>query len=428
MSGKQKGVPTFLLLLLVLAGFIGVLWVNSAPPEPLMPVIPTQATPTAQTGQSLTDLLKGNFGQNTTPLPTPVLPTRAPATSVPLIQGSENLTPVSASDLGGTPSNSLVAIAVSVTPPPPTLDFENENADVPVQEVTREAIDWQPPPLIPPLSRDPLGLDTYWLQRPVDANANNAVLNYYSYGSDGADPGNPLRVHHGIDMPNRVGERVSAAADGIVTWAADGRQDETAIFQNSPSYGNVIVIRHNFGFKGKPVYTLYAHLSASFVEVGQEVKAGQAIGQVGNSGRVSGPHVHFEVRLGEDPRSFDDHGYKSTYNPILWMVPYVGHGVIAGTITDDDGNYLMDADITIRNRATGLVERTTTSYVFLDTGFDVNSHPNRQENFAVTDIPVGRYDVIADIFGQRIVRQVTVVEGTTAFVALNPPDPDADDD
>ncbi len=157
-------------------------------------------------------------------------------------------------------------------------------------------------------------------------------------------------------------------------------------------------------------------MSAVLVRRGQRVNAGDAIGLVGESGRVSGSHVHFEVRVGED-------AYRATYNPTLWMVPYVGHGVIAGRVVDAHGEWISDADITIRNWALGLVQDTTTTYVFNDTGSDVNPDPNWQENFVVADVPVGRYEVIVTINDQRVSQLIEVQEGTTSFVELKPPDP-----
>ena len=135
------------------------------------------------------------------------------------------------------------------------------------------------------------------------------------------------------------------------------------------------------------------------VVAGQHVEARDPVGLVGNTGRVSGPHVHFEVRLG-DENSTDPATYGDTYNPVLWMVPYVGTGVIAGRVTDASGRVVMDADMTIRNWATGLNADTTTTYIFQNTTIDVNSDPVWHENFAVGDVPVGRYQVIANINGE----------------------------
>lgn len=402
---KQWGVSPIVFLVIVMALFGGLLFLNSQTSTTRQPLgVPTQL-PATETLNPITILLRD--GLNSTALPTVALPTLQPTVpQIAAVVGQE--TPVVAGEV----SSGFEAIANPQAPtsPPPTAAATT----IVVDSVARPPSDWRPPPLVPPLSRDPLGRDHYWLRRPIDSNARNWILESYTYGSDGNDRANPLRVHHGVDMPNPIGEIVRAAGSGTVIWSADGRQENVDLFQNSPSYGNVVVIEHDFGYQGLPMWTLYAHLSAAFVEVGQYVEGGDPIGQVGISGRVSGPHVHFEVRVGQNR-------YGSTYNPILWMVPFGGHGVIAGRVVDESDRLIMDADITIRNWATGLIETTTTSYVLLNSGFDVNSDFVWKENFAVPDIPVGRYDVITTINGQRVVRQVQVVEGTTAFVELKVP-------
>lgn len=119
------------------------------------------------------------------------------------------------------------------------------------------------------------------------------------------------------------------------------------------------------------------------------------------------------------PGSTDIPTYANTYNPVLWMVPYVGTGVIAGRVTDDSGNLLLDTDVTIRSRVNGQVVDTTTTYIYQNSGVDVNADPIWQENFVVGDVPAGRHEVIADIGGQRISAIVNVVEGTTTFVELS---------
>jgi hypothetical protein len=114
-----------------------------------------------------------------------------------------------------------------------------------------------------------------------------------------------------------------------------------------------------------------------------------------------------------------------TYNPVLWMVPYVGTGVIAGRVTDGFGNPVLDADVTIRSRATGQIVDSTTTYIFQNTGVDVNPDPIWDENFVVGDVPAGRHEVVVDIGGQRVSAVVTVVEGTTTFVELTTAEPTA---
>lgn len=90
------------------------------------------------------------------------------------------------------------------------------------------------------------------------------------------------RFHYGIDVANSVGTDIKAADGGVVTRA--GR---------AGSYGNLIIIDHQNGTS-----TRYAHLSRIDVKVGQTVEQGQSIAKMGNTGRSTGPHLHFEVRVG----------------------------------------------------------------------------------------------------------------------------------
>lgn len=100
------------------------------------------------------------------------------------------------------------------------------------------------------------------------------------YG-DRADPFTGERAHHdGVDVAAPQGSNVHAAADGIVSRVED-----------ASDYGHLVVVRHASGTE-----TRYAHLEASSVEVGQQIRAGEILGQVGSTGRSTGPHLHFEVR------------------------------------------------------------------------------------------------------------------------------------
>jgi len=399
---RGSGLPIFLLVLVVIAGFVFVVFNNSRPTPELRVIVPTEAQPTAADNAWQTILREG-FGSDTTPTPTVAIPTAAFVAPTLLPASQLDLTPfapqvANVNDAAPTLSASTPTRAVSSPTPLAT------NIPLTVLPITREAQEFQPPPLVPPLSRDPLGRDHYWMRRPVDSNAlNNSGLFYYAYGSDG--PENAWRIHAGIDMPNPIGETVRAAAAGVIEWANED-------FQSTYTYGKTVFVRHEFGFDGQPIYTLYAHLAAILVFPGQIVQEGDAIGLVGNTGRVSGPHVHFEVRMGGDD-------YGATYNPLLWMVPYVNTGIIAGRVTDGNNDLAMDVDVTIRSRATGLVVDTTTTYIYRGTSVDVNPDPVWGENFVISDIPVGRYDVIATINNERITQTVDVLEGTTSFAELS---------
>lgn len=414
MQRQGNGIPALTLIIVALGGFGFLLWFNSRPSQELRVIVPTPVQPTIEVN-AWEQILEDGFGSDSTPLPTVSIPTvvfvpptlvaQAPAgTGAPASSFSQA---TATAFQGATP-----------TPPPPTaLALVT---DIPITQVyvTRPPQQWALPPLIPPISRDPLARDHYYLRRPVDSNANNRGLYTYTYGSDGAE--NSMRIHAGIDMPNPIGETVRAAGDGTVVWAADGLRVQGGSFQDTYSYGNVIVIEHDFGYQNRRVFTLYAHLALVNVVPGQRVLAGDPIGLVGNTGRVTGPHVHFEVRLLDtgdyDPSHIPTYG--STYNPQLWMVPYVGTGVIAGRLVNREGDLVMDADVTARSRATGQVVNVTNTYIFQNTSVDVNADPIWQENFVLSDIPVGRHEVIANVNGETISAIVNVVEGTTSFVEL----------
>ena len=100
-----------------------------------------------------------------------------------------------------------------------------------------------------------------------------------------------LYLHKGFDIADAIGVPVVASANGVV--------DEVSV---DPGYGLQVWLRHKYGFR-----TMYAHLHSASVREGQEVNQGQQIGLLGNSGASTGPHVHFEVWLGNevvDPAAF----------------------------------------------------------------------------------------------------------------------------
>ena len=91
--------------------------------------------------------------------------------------------------------------------------------------------------------------------------------------------------HNAIDISSAIGQPIRTPADGIVVkaeWAS--------------GYGNVIYISHGYGYS-----TRYGHLSNFAVRPGQRIKRGEIIGHVGSTGRSTGPHLHYEVRVNNNP-------------------------------------------------------------------------------------------------------------------------------
>jgi murein DD-endopeptidase MepM/ murein hydrolase activator NlpD len=100
------------------------------------------------------------------------------------------------------------------------------------------------------------------------------------------DPfGDEPEVHSGLDIATTFGASVETTADGIVIFAG-----------TFEGYGNVVAIDHGYG-----ITTRYGHLSRIDVTVGQRLQRGMQIGAVGSTGRSTGPHCHYEVRLNERP-------------------------------------------------------------------------------------------------------------------------------
>ena len=92
-------------------------------------------------------------------------------------------------------------------------------------------------------------------------------------------------MHNGVDMNAGSGQAIVSAASGTVIYAGV-----------KGGYGNTIIVDHGGG-----MVTLYAHQSKFAVSTGQSVKRGQTIGYVGSTGVSTGPHLHFEVRVGGNP-------------------------------------------------------------------------------------------------------------------------------
>jgi len=101
-----------------------------------------------------------------------------------------------------------------------------------------------------------------------------------SYFGKRTDPFTGKAANHtGVDFAGKMGAEIVAVADGVVTWSGDRY-----------GYGIMVEINHGSGYS-----TRYAHNSENLVNVGDEVKKGQVVGLMGETGRATGPNLHFEV-------------------------------------------------------------------------------------------------------------------------------------
>ena len=95
------------------------------------------------------------------------------------------------------------------------------------------------------------------------------------------------RQHTGVDLKTKAKDKIYAAFDGEVVFS-----------KRFSGYGNLVRIKHANGLE-----TYYAHNSKNLVKVGQHVKAGQAVALVGQTGRATTPHLHFETRVNGKPQN-----------------------------------------------------------------------------------------------------------------------------
>lgn len=132
------------------------------------------------------------------------------------------------------------------------------------------------------------GLDQMNLYRiaafktPFAMPVRTAVRYTSGFGGRNDPLGRGFRKHEGQDLAGAYGSPILATADGVVTYAG---------WENG--YGRLIKIQHAFGIE-----TRYGHLSQIRVDVGQKVSRGDLIGDMGNSGRSTGTHLHYEIRIG----------------------------------------------------------------------------------------------------------------------------------
>ena len=235
---------------------------------------------------------------------------------------------------------------------------------------------WRPPLYPVPWAVSPY--DHFYFARPIAADNVNWPLAEYRYGGVFFAPN---IVHTGVDIDADEGTQILAAGPGTVVSADWGLYTEAPGNITDP-YGQAVVVRHDFGYKDQALFTVYAHMSTIIAVVGQHVETGDVLGLVGDTGATTGPHLHFEVRLGANT-------FYNTSNPELWMAPPQGWGVLVGRLTDEEGKLLHQFPVEVRPMPSEVPLRKVLTYA----EGPVNSDEYYQENLALSDLPAGLYKI-----------------------------------
>jgi len=236
---------------------------------------------------------------------------------------------------------------------------------------------------------------TFRLKRPVPDHIQ--INGSYLYGEPNIrDPQN--RAHAGVDILVRY-DTVYSACDGIIYFVAYNPYDTVGGFEPNGA-GNYIFIKGQW--EGKDLYLLYGHLSKPLKNQGDSVKAGEPIAISGNTGYSTGPHLHFEIRLGT-PR-FD--AYRTRRNPELWFVMR-GTGAIYGKIPNAPNSTRVDIKPDPKPRPPYTTFSYALTYNFNDPY--IGSDDIYQENYAIGEVKPGTYTITA--LNELYTRIVTVRDG-----------------
>jgi murein DD-endopeptidase MepM/ murein hydrolase activator NlpD len=213
-----------------------------------------------------------------------------------------------------------------------------------------------------------------------------------------------------VDIDAEEGAPILAAGPGTVVSADWGLFSQVPGNVTDP-YGMAVVLRHDFGYKGQTLYTVYAHMSEIIAVVGQHVETGDVLGLIGDTGVTTGPHLHFEVRMG-------DNTFFRTYNPELWMAPPQGWGILVGRLTDDKDNLLYQLPVEVRPMPSEVPLRKVITYA----EGSVNADPYYQENLVLSDLPAGLYKIAFEHEEKRFQFWVDIYPGQITYFTFNTED------
>ena len=360
------------------------------------------ATPTSSPTATFTPTAAPTETNTPAPLPSPPTPTftLTPPANVALITDTLIITdtaPLTATiELTQTAPVTQSEVVVSVGPPTPTPTPVPRTVQVPAD--------------IPDYSQ---AEDHLWFTRPFTTAYHTWGSYYYPYGTNARGQ---YFWHYGIDIQNGQGTPIVAVGDGTVIHA--GPDDAGNLLGPWPDfYGQAVVLEHDQRWRGQPVYSLYGHVSRVWVTVGERVRAGDLIAEVGQLGVALGPHLHLEVRVGAGT-------YSDARNPDLWLQPDRGFGVIAGRVVDHQGYFVPQQLVTL-HRASDPSRFWRQTFTYPDQ--EVQSDEALIETFAFSDVPAGNYLLKTFFDGRQLTRPITVTNRTTSFALLEqtlpPPTP-----
>ena len=447
---KLIGITAGLLLLIT-----GLLNTFPAPPETLARLVPTATpTPTATDTPTATTSPSPSPTLTLTATPRPPTATATPTTTAtPRPTDTPTDTATVAATPSPTPTSTLIATGTATKPATPTSTLQPPTAVATETATATETNSLTSETSLtttlsltsttPTLTATPAGPPTdtptptptptpvprtvradnapdftlaqphLWFTRPYTDAFATWGSRFYPYGTN-AD--GLYLWHHGLDIQNPTRTPIIAVGDGVVVFA--GLDNRQIVGAQPDFYGRAVVIRHSRPFEytnpstgealSQPVFSLYGHISQQLVKEGDSVSTGQPIALTGAAGIALGPHLHLEIRLGQNT-------YLSTQNPDLWIRPDPGYGLIAGRVIDAEGFYVPQQLLTLHRTETPTqFWRQTRTYP------DRRYLPDPQlgETFSFSDVPVGNYILKTSFDGHNLTFPITVTNQELSFIRI----------
>jgi murein DD-endopeptidase MepM/ murein hydrolase activator NlpD len=337
------------------------------------------------------------------PTPTALPPT---ATRMPTLPPPPTATPqpTATATLTPAPTATPEATATAVPPtPPPGRACPVEYPVKPAYQ--RFYLSSQPWPTPDPALTAP----HFWLAKPLPGGGRFIFNDSYPYGSDG---NGRYLLHNGADSAETLGTPVLAAADGVVSYAGP---DANALFGwRCDWYGHLVVIEHDQTWLGQPIYTLYGHVLDIVVETGQRVVQGQQVAAIGFGGAAIVPHLHFEVRVGENE-------FGATRNPMLWISPGATRGVLAGRVVDENGRPWQGVTLTLIDGRGDAPQFSNTWSYLGDPDNLINPDEGYAENFVFADMLPGSYVLFTKIQDVEYRQTVQINAGSLTLAEIVTP-------